>query len=307
MSPILLAFAFHHVSGGAQRRVAVPYMMMAVLLVPVAVWAWLCRAPTVADENHASSPQPVVGDRLPAGRPEVDTREVELTVVQSEDGASPGADANDEAKQRRGGLDTDTTAETAELASAPPQEEAFVALRPPGNAVVLCLASMMLLYVGCEVGYAGWVFEVAVRRSLLGESSASYLTSTFWGAITVGRLTAVPLTSYVRPKTVLVADFTGCVLAMVLTFAGLESATFLWIGTVRVEPHRRHATPAPPHPHARLRTVGVVWPVNGVHLPDRHVAARVAGSVVVRPTNVRAGGRRRGGRNAGPLPDGPAI
>jgi FHS family Na+ dependent glucose MFS transporter 1 len=43
---------------------------------------------------------------------------------------------------------------------------------------------------------------------------AAYLTSAFWGALTVGRLLAVPLAARIGPRAMLAADLVGCMLSM---------------------------------------------------------------------------------------------
>jgi len=45
-------------------------------------------------------------------------------------------------------------------------------------------------YVGVEVAYGGWIFTYAVKVFGMGETEADYLSSAFWGAITLGRLLA---------------------------------------------------------------------------------------------------------------------
>jgi len=44
--------------------------------------------------------------------------------------------------------------------------------------------------VGVEVAYGGWIFTYAVKVFGMGETEADYLSSAFWGAITLGRLLA---------------------------------------------------------------------------------------------------------------------
>jgi fucose permease len=43
--------------------------------------------------------------------------------------------------------------------------------------------------------------------NLTNETNAAYLTSLFWGALTVGRLIGIPIAARVRPKTILWVDF----------------------------------------------------------------------------------------------------
>src|SRR5690606_3866750 len=68
------------------------------------------------------------------------------------------------------------------------------------------IALFMFLYVGAEVGFGGWVYTYALNMGLADETSAFFLTSLFWGALTLGRLLSIPITARLRPRTVLMAD-----------------------------------------------------------------------------------------------------
>ena len=57
---------------------------------------------------------------------------------------------------------------------------------------------MYFLYVACESGVASW--ETVHLEPSLGARGAAYMTSIYWGAVTVGRLLAVPVSGLVRPR-----------------------------------------------------------------------------------------------------------
>ncbi|MEX2536272.1 MAG: MFS transporter [Trueperaceae bacterium] len=69
---------------------------------------------------------------------------------------------------------------------------------------------MYFLYVACEAGVASW--ETVHLEPSLGARGAAYMTSVYWGAVTVGRLLAVPVSAFVRPR-VLVLVVTTVALA----------------------------------------------------------------------------------------------
>lgn len=98
----------------------------------------------------------------------------------------------------------------------------------PLGIMVLCF----LLYVGSEVGYGNWIYTYALQLGLGTEITAAYLTSAFWGSFTLGRLLAIPISTRLRPLTILYLDFTGCILSLVLIMFSRDSATILWIGTI---------------------------------------------------------------------------
>lgn len=88
----------------------------------------------------------------------------------------------------------------------------------------------MFLYVGVEVGFGGWIYTYAVSMGLASETSAFFLTSAFWGALTLGRLAAIPIALRVRPRTILLGDILGTLASIALMLALPKSAWALWIG-----------------------------------------------------------------------------
>jgi FHS family Na+ dependent glucose MFS transporter 1 len=96
--------------------------------------------------------------------------------------------------------------------------------------LVALIALFLLLYVGAEVSFGGWVFSYAEALRLTSEATAAYLTSAFWGALTIGRLLAIPLAARLRPRTILLADLAGCLLSVGCIVLWPHSAAMLWLG-----------------------------------------------------------------------------
>ena len=92
------------------------------------------------------------------------------------------------------------------------------------------LVLLFFLYVGSEVGFAGWIAPYAVRLGLAGEATAAYLASAFWGALTVGRLLSVPLAARFRPSRILLADLLGCLASVGVLLLWPGSAAAAWLG-----------------------------------------------------------------------------
>ncbi len=92
------------------------------------------------------------------------------------------------------------------------------------------IALFMFLYVGAEVGFGGWVYTYALNMGLADETSAFFLTSLFWGALTLGRLLSIPITARLRPRTVLLADMVGALASVALLLALPTSRWALWVG-----------------------------------------------------------------------------
>jgi FHS family Na+ dependent glucose MFS transporter 1 len=69
-------------------------------------------------------------------------------------------------------------------------------------------------YSGASLAYGGWIFTYAIKMNLANATNAAYLTSLFWGALTLGRLAAIPLAMRFRPQTILRADFFGALISL---------------------------------------------------------------------------------------------
>ncbi len=94
------------------------------------------------------------------------------------------------------------------------------------------IMAFFFIYVGLEVGFGGWVFTYATTLGLVNETAAAYLTSAFWGALTVGRLLAIPLAARLRPRTILLLDLLGALVSVGVMLIGVNSAAALWSGTI---------------------------------------------------------------------------
>lgn len=98
--------------------------------------------------------------------------------------------------------------------------------------LVFLIALFFFLYVGAEVAFGGWIYSYAVALNLSSASGAAYLTAVFWGALTIGRLLAVPLAARLRPRIILGTNLLGCLLSLgtILlwsnSLAALSVATF---------------------------------------------------------------------------------
>jgi FHS family Na+ dependent glucose MFS transporter 1 len=98
--------------------------------------------------------------------------------------------------------------------------------------LIFLVAAFLFLYVGAEVAYGGWVYTYAITLDLSSATVAAYLTSFFWGALTLGRLLSIPLTAKLHPKTLLGRALAGCLLSMTVLLAGQSSTVALWVGTI---------------------------------------------------------------------------
>ena len=103
-------------------------------------------------------------------------------------------------------------------------------LARPG--LILLMVLFFFLYVGGEAGYGGWIYTYTISVGLGSETSAAYLTSVFWGALTAGRFIAIPIASRLRPGTILTVDLAGCLFSVGAILMFPTSPAALWIGTI---------------------------------------------------------------------------
>jgi FHS family Na+ dependent glucose MFS transporter 1 len=98
--------------------------------------------------------------------------------------------------------------------------------------LVALFALFFLLYVAAEIGFGGWLASYAQALQLTDEATAAYLTSAFWGALTAGRLLAIPIAARLRPRTILIGDLIGCLISVGVVIAWPQSLIALWIGAI---------------------------------------------------------------------------
>ncbi len=98
---------------------------------------------------------------------------------------------------------------------------------------VVLVAVFLLLYIGAEAGFGGWIYSWALRVHGVDPAGAAALTSLFWGALMTGRLLAIPVSRRVAPQVILVVSaLVGAAnLALLSSPVGSSSAAVLWIST----------------------------------------------------------------------------
>jgi MFS transporter, FHS family, Na+ dependent glucose transporter 1 len=99
-------------------------------------------------------------------------------------------------------------------------------------AQVILVALFLMFYVGTEASFGGWLYTYATRLNLTTDISASYLTSSFWGAFTFARLVSIPLASRFKAREILLGSLSGAILCIVSILVFPASTIMLWIGTI---------------------------------------------------------------------------
>ena len=105
---------------------------------------------------------------------------------------------------------------------------------PAGRAngrLVALIVTFLFLYAGAEVSFGGWIYSYAVALRLSSDAVAAYLASAFWGALTAGRLLAIPLAVRLPPRYLLLADFLGCLASLGALLLWPHSLVVVWLGT----------------------------------------------------------------------------
>jgi FHS family Na+ dependent glucose MFS transporter 1 len=137
----------------------------------------------------------------------------------------PPKNAQVRSRDENHSLDTDSRAERD---PAPEPAQATTGRR---NIVVL-IALLLLFYVGAEAAFGGWIYTYAVALDLSGATTAAYLTSAFWGALTFGRLVGIPIAARFRPRTILLVDLLGCLASVGVILLWTSSPVAVWLGAL---------------------------------------------------------------------------
>ena len=98
--------------------------------------------------------------------------------------------------------------------------------------LVITFMAFVFLYVGAEVSFGGWIYTYALTLGLADVKTAAYLTSAFWGALTVGRLLSIPLAARLRPSILLGGGLLGALLALSALLIWRDSTVVVWAGTI---------------------------------------------------------------------------
>jgi FHS family Na+ dependent glucose MFS transporter 1 len=101
--------------------------------------------------------------------------------------------------------------------------------------LVFLVAAFFFLYVAAEASFGGWIFTYARSLKFSGGTfsvtTAAYLTSVFWGALTLGRLLSIPLATRLRPRAILFTGLLGCLVSLSTILVWPASSPTLWGAT----------------------------------------------------------------------------
>lgn len=113
----------------------------------------------------------------------------------------------------------------------PEKDEEEGGAQKPDAKLIILMMGLFFLYIAVEAGYGNWVFTYITKLEIANDTVASYMNSAYWGALTLGRLIAVPLSRKIKPGTMLVGNYILTILFLVVLMIWPVSPTALWIGS----------------------------------------------------------------------------
>ena len=93
------------------------------------------------------------------------------------------------------------------------------------------VAFFFVLYVGLEIGFAGWIHTYAEEIHLGSANVVSAVTTLFWGMFTLGRISAIVVARRIKVETLLVGVSILTVAAALVLVVANGGALGVWIGT----------------------------------------------------------------------------
>ncbi len=101
-------------------------------------------------------------------------------------------------------------------------------------AILLLLATFLLVYVGLEVAYGSLIFTATVLGPLrFSKHQASLVQAVFWGLFAFGRLFSIVLVMLkVRSSIMISMNLAGSLVASVIMVAFIHNSTAIWIASI---------------------------------------------------------------------------
>jgi len=99
--------------------------------------------------------------------------------------------------------------------------------------LIFLIGVFFFTFVGAEMAFGGWIYTYTIALDLGDKASSAYhLTSAFWGALTLGRLLAIPIAVRFSPRSILLGDLVGCLVSVSMILLWSNSVTAIWLGTL---------------------------------------------------------------------------
>jgi len=98
--------------------------------------------------------------------------------------------------------------------------------------LVVLMMLLFFIYVGVEAGFGNWIYTYATNNNIANETTASYMNSMFWGALTLGRLISVLMAKKFPPSKILIGNFGLAIVFLGLILIWPVNSLVIWIGSI---------------------------------------------------------------------------
>lgn len=103
--------------------------------------------------------------------------------------------------------------------------------KPLNYRVIVLLILLFFFTVGVQLGFGGWIFTYVSDLGIADVTTASLMTSIFWGSLTVGRLVAIPVSKKVSPESMLLFHCALLVFFMGMILIWPMDYWMMWVGS----------------------------------------------------------------------------
>lgn len=98
--------------------------------------------------------------------------------------------------------------------------------------LIVLMMLLFFVYVGVEGGYGGMIYTYVTEVKVASETSAAYVNSIYWGALTIGRLITIGLAKKLSPGKILLGNFILSFISMCLILINPIDPILVWAGTI---------------------------------------------------------------------------
>lgn len=95
--------------------------------------------------------------------------------------------------------------------------------------LAILVGCSFFLYTGFEASLINWIHTYTTQTGLGDKSAAYKLNSVFLLLFTFGRLLSIPIAARLRPRTILICDFCGCILSVAAILIWPAAVNVLWV------------------------------------------------------------------------------
>jgi len=100
--------------------------------------------------------------------------------------------------------------------------------------LVALIAAFFFFVVGVELGMSLWTFTYGIKIHLDNSLGPALLASPFWGAYSLGRLIAIPVSIRVSPERMLLVDVLSLIVSATVFLLGQAVQVLTWLGVLGI-------------------------------------------------------------------------